>query len=144
MRGLFQLLRFSAVGGAATLLHYGVAATVMLFDATALMANTIGFAGAFGFGFLGHQRFTFHDGDTCGQRSLAKYCAVSLGSFLSGQTLLALILTFPWMPETTALFLTIILVAAVNFLLSRNWAFAAAPKPRPGGDAKRAKYLYGE
>jgi len=73
-----------------------------------------------------------------------RYCVVSLTSFLSGQALLALLLTRDWLPEQLSLFMTIGIVAAVNFLLGRLWAFAAAPEGAHWRKLKTSSDLYGE
>ncbi|WP_282091944.1 GtrA family protein [Epibacterium ulvae] len=134
MKTLFQIIRFCIVGGAATMLHYGIAISMLMLDMAVFWANWIGFLSAFGLGFVGHVFFTFHDCQTRKLSALTKYAFVSITSFLCGQSLLAVAMLFYRMPDDLALSLVIILTATLNFVLSRNWAFAVASRSGKGAD----------
>ncbi|MBQ4826155.1 GtrA family protein [Leisingera sp. HS039] len=118
-----QLLRYSSVGVLATLAHYGAGSAGLLAGFPPLSSNLLGFACGFTVGFAGHHRFTFRKKTAGTLRPLFRYAAVSCGSFAGGQALLSAFAASSGPPAFAELLLALVFAAAINLLLSSQWAF---------------------
>lgn len=116
---LWRLLRFAAVGGAATLTHLGVATTLLLSGAPlpVLAINLIAYLCAFGVSLVGHQRVTFRR-----RARLPHFMAMSLGGYLGNNLLLLASLAFGAPPLAAVTFATLT-TAALTYLVARQWVF---------------------
>ena len=75
----------------------------------------VSFAGHFHWSFRGHGALWLH--------ALPRFAAVALSSFAGNELLYAALLAWtPWHPGVS-LFITLLVVAASTFALSRGWAF---------------------
>lgn len=122
-RELLTLLRFSAVGILATLVHYSVALTLLWYHAfTAQQANLTAFLVAFVFSFVCHRRFTFRSQKsplTSGPRFL-----LTAGSaYLISAAALKLLESGTSLPTTAQLVLAAGLIPVVTYLAGRFWVF---------------------
>ena len=117
-----QALRFVAVGVLAAATHWLTAMLAMHWLAP-LVANVIGFGCAFPVSFAGHFHWSFRGHGALWLHALPRFAAVALTSFAGNELLYAALLArTPWHPGT-ALFVTLLVVAASTFALSRGWAF---------------------
>lgn len=120
-----SMLWFLTVGGSAAAVHFGVVLLlVSQYQAPALAANVAGFLIAFCVSFLGHHRLTFAGGAASARQSLPRFAAVALLGFVSNELLYALLLALG-VDYRLALLAVLVAVAAMTWLLSRHWAFAA-------------------
>jgi putative flippase GtrA len=129
---LWRLVRFSAVGGLATVVHIGVAmVAVAAAGANPTVGSMVGFGAAFLVSYFGHFRFTFA---APGRHRdyLLKFAASSLASFFlsTGAVWVATaILRIDYKPALIAL---AIIVPLCNYLVNRFWVFLL-----PGGGSGR-------
>jgi putative flippase GtrA len=119
----WQLLRFSAVGALATVVHIGVAmGVVAAAGISPTVGSMIGFVAAFVVSYLGHFRFTFAVPGRY-RDYLLKFAVSSLASFLlsTGAVWVATaILGIDYKPALIAL---AIIVPFCNYLVNRFWVF---------------------
>jgi putative flippase GtrA len=119
----WRLMRFSAVGGVATVIHIGIAmALVAAAGANPTVGAMIGFATAFLVSYLGHFRFTFA---VSGRHRdfLLKFAVSSLASFLLSTTAVwaaTAVLGINYKPALIAL---AIIVPVCNYIVNRFWVF---------------------
>jgi len=115
---------FLAVGGAATLVHWGV--VVALVETTAarpLPANLVGWLVAFCVSFAGHHALTFRGHGASASAAARRFLVVSASGFAVNQLAYALLLSRT--SQSYALLLGFVLagVAAATYVASRWWAF---------------------
>jgi putative flippase GtrA len=126
-----QLFWFGVVGVSAMLVHLATVALVLVpLGVPPLLANCAGFLVAFQVSHAGHRRFTFQDGRESASLSSAstsrlRFFGVALASFGINELLYALLLRYTTLDYRLALALVLVLVAALTFVLARNWAFAS-------------------
>ncbi|MBK6649588.1 MAG: GtrA family protein [Betaproteobacteria bacterium] len=85
--------------------------------------NTLAFAVAFVFSFLGHRLLSFPDANVSVWVSLMRFGLSALAGFLTNQAVfMALTRWIGWWP-TLALIVALVLAAAQTYLLGRYWAF---------------------
>ena len=122
-----QLFWFGVVGVSAMLVHLATVALVLVpLGVPPLLANCAGFLVAFQVSHAGHRRFTFQDGSESASLSSAstsrlRFFGVALASFGINE----LLLRYTTLDYRLALALVLVLVAALTFVLARNWAFAS-------------------
>jgi len=122
-----QLFWFGVVGVSAMLVHLATVALVLVpLGVPPLLANCAGFQVSH----AGHRRFTFQDGSESASLSSAstsrlRFFGVALASFGINELLYALLLRYTTLDYRLALALVLVLVAALTFVLARNWAFAS-------------------
>jgi len=116
---LWRLLRFLAVGGAATLTHLGVATALLLSGAPlpVLAINLVAYLCAFSVSLVGHQRVTFQR-----RARLPHFIAMSLGGYLGNNLLLLAGLGLDAAPLAAITFATLT-TAAITYLVARQWVF---------------------
>ena len=124
---LRQAAVFGLVGAAATLVHLLVGTYLIGRMWNPFLANTVGFATAFWISFTGHGLATFKDHASPVPRALGRMLLVTGSGFAGSQMLFAALLFQGVMPETTALMISTLLIAAVNFVLTKRWVFAGVP-----------------
>lgn len=125
-------VRFVLVGALAATVHYAVA--LLLHGAWAVppaWANAAAFGTAFPVSYLGHRLFSFPEARRPHIEALPRFLMVALGGFVGNQALLLALLSQAAWPFWLALGTTLVAVAAVTYVLSRHWAFAAAVKAQP-------------
>lgn len=122
----YQVIKFGLVGAVATGIH---AATFVLlvgwWSVNALAANTIAFAGAVGFSYLGHRHWTF-SGDYDARGSFAKFVVISLIGFAANTANVFVVDYVLSAPYVYCLPGMVFVVPLFVFLLSRYWAFGGA------------------
>ena len=118
-----QFFRFASVGAFATVLHIAVALALALIMST-FAANLGGFLAAFGFSYLGHQRFTFRIArqSAAHARRLPRFLATALSAMLLSQLVL-LALEGVGLTQSLALVMAALVIPPYSFLLSRIWVF---------------------
>ena len=117
-----QVLRFGAVGGAATLIHILVALLANRAGLAPMGANFTGFAFAVLFSYVGHARFTFGLAPRL-RRHFPRHLAVALlGLGVSSATVWLLHIRLDT-DFATAVMIASILVPLATFLALRFWAF---------------------
>ncbi|WP_299567657.1 GtrA family protein [uncultured Sulfitobacter sp.] len=122
---LSRALRFALIGGAATLVHLGVAMAALGLGAGAFASNAVGFAVAFVAGLVGHFHFTF--GLSGGfARAARRYGVIACAGFAVNNGVLATLKTAGAIPEPVALALSILVVPAGTFLAARFWGFVSS------------------
>jgi len=121
-----QLVRFSFVGAAATLMHLLVGVTLIHAGWVPTIANAAAFSIAFFISFAGHFGYTFAAGSASIQASLVRFIAVALGGFAANEAIIAGLLIRHVLSPTSTLIVSTGLVAVATFALCRKWAFAAS------------------
>ena len=119
-----RLIRFALVGFSALGVHWLVVVAVVEGNLTTpLRANILAFLVAFQVSYFGHKKLTFAAHDLAHHRALPRFLVVAVGSFLLNQMLFAILLEYAAWPYPLALIFTLLLVAALTFMLSQFWAF---------------------
>ena len=119
-----QVVYFGGVGLLSTLVHVMVAwlasRSVL---ANPFLANTAGFASAFGVSYLGHFYFTFalREGH---QRTLRRFVLLSLAGFALSNVIVWTIVRGLNLPFGVAMGIVAVAVPGASFLASRYWAFS--------------------
>lgn len=127
-----QVLRFSFVGAAATLIHLLVGVTLIHAGWVPALANAAAFCVAFFVSFAGHFGYTFSGQSVSVSASLMRFVALALAGFTANEAILAGTLAGHLLPPAVALVLSTGLVALASFVLCRRWAFAAPVGPGGG------------
>ena len=122
-----ELFWFAAVGLSAMAVHLASVALVLVpLGLSPLMANVIAFLIAFQVSHAGHRRFTFSHHDAPASQSRWRFFAVACFSFAVNELMYAALLRFTTLDYRVALFIVLVLVAALTYVSSRAWAFAPA------------------
>ncbi|MGF1484058.1 MAG: GtrA family protein [Opitutales bacterium] len=137
-----RILRFAAIGGVATLVHFlTYAAMLELAGLPPLIANTVAFGVAFVVSFVGHRWITFR----CRRnflQSLPRFFSLALAGFGLNQLLVYLSVYPLGLGEYPGAIAAVVVVPVFTFMLSRLWVFdpdsADAVKPATSSDASLA------
>ena len=122
-----ELFWFAAVGLSAMAVHLASVALVLVpLGLSPLVANVIAFLIAFQVSHAGHRRFTFSHHDAPASQSRWRFFAVACFSFAVNELMYAALLRFTTLDYRVALFIVLVLVAALTYVSSRAWAFAPA------------------
>lgn len=119
-------LRFGLTGGAATLVHLGVAIALIRSGTAPLIANAAAFATAFAVSFLGHHLFTFAGHGAAAGRAFGRFAIVAAIGFLVNETVLYLLPGIGLAGPGHAVLISTGVAALCSFVLSRGWAFAGS------------------
>lgn len=125
MRVVKQALKFGMVGGIATLVHMVVGVTLIHAGWSALTANFAAFLIAFFVSFSGHYGYSFADQGMRLATSFRRFCLVAVSGFGVNELLLAFLTQADGIAEKPALVVSTGLVATLNYLMSKFWAFKA-------------------
>lgn len=121
-----RLMRFGIIGLLTTAIHYwGVIALVEWGGMAPLRANVGSFAVAFWSSYFGHRHWTFADRRNKARATFLRFMATAALGFLCNQSLFFLLLTYGKLPYFVALAITVCVVAALTYLVSRIWTFRA-------------------
>lgn len=129
-----QLVRFSLIGMAATLVHLLVGITLIHAGWPPLIANVAAFGTAFLVSFAGHFGYTFSSESTSVAASLVRFIVVALLGFAANEAILAGLLTRHILSPTATLIVSTGFVALGTFILCRRWAFVA-----PRGSCRKSR-----
>ncbi len=130
-----ELFWFAAVGLTAMAVHLGAVALVLVpLGLSPLVANVIAFLIAFQVSHAGHHRFTFSHQQAPVAQSRWRFFAVACTSFAVNELMYAALLRWTALDYQLALFIVLVLVAALTFASSRAWAFA--PLSSKAGDTE--------
>ncbi len=124
MLSLTQPVKFTLVGGAATLIHMGTGISLISLGSPPLAANIWAFCTAFLISFIGHFYFSFKGHGKPMRLAFPRFLAVALLGFGANEFLLFLLVKSDFLPPAVGLFLSTASVAIMTFFLSRAWAFA--------------------
>jgi lipid A ethanolaminephosphotransferase len=113
-----RLIRFSIIGGAATLVHLLVGVTLIHAGWAPILANAAAFCIAFFISFAGHFGFMFATGSTSMRVALMRFTAVALAGFAANEAILAGILTRQLLSPTASVVFSTGLVAVATFALA--------------------------
>ncbi|WP_440028783.1 GtrA family protein [Chromobacterium amazonense] len=123
-----QLFWFGVVGVSAMLLHFALVTLALVpLGVAPLVANVLGFLGAFQISYWGHRRFTFEAGHVPHRQALPRFFSVSCLSFCVNEALYFLLLRYAPLDYRASLAIVLFAVAVLTFALGKLWAFAAAP-----------------
>lgn len=120
----FQLVRFGATGAIATSIHAGAAAAYLFIrgtEASALVANLVGFSCAFLWSFVGHTYFVFRYPGTAAE-VFPRFAAVSAATFVISM-LVSFIVDGLGFSPLLAVGLVVIIVPILSYLGNRWWVF---------------------
>ncbi|AOZ51859.1 GtrA family protein [Chromobacterium vaccinii] len=124
-----QLFWFGVVGVSAMLLHFALVTLVLVpLGVPPLVANALGFLGAFQLSYWGHRRFTFAAGHVPHRQALPRFFGVSCLSFCVNEAMYFALLRLTPLDYRVSLAVVLFAVAALTFLLGKLWAFASAPQ----------------
>ncbi|MEN7432232.1 GtrA family protein [Chromobacterium sp. TRC.1.1.SA] len=124
-----QLFWFGVVGVSAMLLHFALVTLVLVpLGVPPLVANVLGFLGAFQLSYWGHRRFTFEAGHVPHRQALPRFFGVSCLSFCVNEAMYFALLRYAPLDYRVSLAIVLFAVAALTFLLGKLWAFASAPQ----------------
>lgn len=136
MRGrLRQIAAFLVVGGLSAVVDAGVYALLVFLGVWPPLASGISFLSAFAVNYLGNRGFVFRSSRGHGA-ALPRYIALVAGNLVVSTGGIALLMAFDIGP-LVAKFITMVVVAAVNFFVMRWWVFPAVPVP-PAAPASEA------
>lgn len=125
MRLRRQLAGFALTGALAAATHWsGVLLLVEAGGVAPLRANVAGFVLAIAVSYSGHRHLSFAATHVPHRAALPRFVVVALAGFLLNQALFAGLLAWTALPYPLALLLVLASVAALTFLLARQWAFA--------------------
>lgn len=117
------MIRFSAVGGLATALHFTIALSLLwLLSASAQGANMIAFLCALTFSFLCHRRFTFRSRKTA-LSSGPRFLLTAGIAYLCSALALRALQEWTELPAEAQLFLAAGIIPVVTYLSGRFWVF---------------------
>lgn len=129
---IWRLVRFSAVGGLATVVHIGVAmVTVAATGANPTVGAMIGFVAAFLVSYVGHFRFSFAVPGRY-RDYLLKFIFSSLASFFLSTGAVWVVTAIVGIDYKPALIALAIIVPVCNYVMNRFWVFL-----QPGGGSGR-------
>ncbi len=119
----WQLCRFGIVGVSAAAVNF-LMVVIIVENAQwdPLLANIVAFLLAFIVSYIGHRFWTFNH-KTHKKSSLTKFLIVAVNSFICNEGLFAILLHTTSVHYTTALIITIFVVAIITFIFSKLWAF---------------------
>jgi putative flippase GtrA len=115
---------FTAVGTAATGVQLAIVPAGVSFGLSPLAANAVGFCAALAVSFAGHARWSFPLERSSLLPALRRFAVLSLLSFWLNEVCYACALRWTTLDYRVALFAVIVLLAAVQLLASKHWAFA--------------------
>lgn len=119
---------FVAVGGAATIMHWGVAVTLVEYAATRpLLANFAGWLTAVCVSFVGHHRLSFRGHGAPAALSAWRFLLVSAAGFAVNQFAYAVLLSVTSQSYAVLLGAVLASVAAATYIASRCWVFRRKP-----------------
>lgn len=118
-----QLNRFGLIGLGASLIHYLVAASLIVAYVAPLLANFIAFSIAFLFSYWGHRQITFQVSHLSHRQTLPRFLGVAVLGFALNQVLLALSLRYTDFSPLITLPIIIFIVAVNTFIFSKWFAF---------------------
>jgi len=119
----WRLARFSAVGAITTVVHIGVAMTVVAAaGANPSVGAMIGFVAAFMVSYFGHFRFTFAASGRY-RDYLPRFAVSSLASFLLSTAAVWVATAILGIGYKSALIALAIVVPVCNYLVNRFWVF---------------------
>ena len=119
-----ELGAFTAVGTAATGVQLAVVAAAVPLGLSPLGANAFGFFASFVVSFVGHARWSFPLERDSIPPALRRFAVLQLLSFWLNEICYAGALRFTTLDYRVALFAVIVLLAVVQLLASKHWAFA--------------------
>jgi dolichol-phosphate mannosyltransferase len=120
-----QLVRFAVVGASGYAVNLAVFAVLVHgADLDYRLAATGAFLVAVANNFLWNRRWTFAARDGHAGFQAARFLVVSVGAFLVGLGLLALLVDGAGVPEVPAQALAIVLATPLSFLGNKLWSFA--------------------
>jgi putative flippase GtrA len=119
-----ELGAFTAVGTAATGVQLAIVAAGVPLGLSPLSANAVGFCASFAVSFAGHARWSFPLERGTIRPALWRFAFLSLLSFWLNEVCYAGALRWTTLDYRVALFAVIVLLAAVQLLASKHWAFA--------------------
>ena len=113
------LIRFTTVGLLATLVHIGVAATILFYMNEALfLANLIAFIVALNVSFVGHRFFSFKRNGILG-----RFFIIAVSGFAFNNIILSGLVYFKITGGVVAITFSTLCVPLIVYLLSRFWVF---------------------
>jgi putative flippase GtrA len=119
-----ELGAFTAVGTVATGVQLGIVAAGVPSGLSPLDANAAGFFVSFAVSFAGHARWSFPLERGSIRPALWRFATLSLLTFWLNEICYAAVLRWTTLDYRVALFAVIVLLAAVQLLASKHWAFA--------------------
>ncbi|MBP8018590.1 MAG: GtrA family protein [Hylemonella sp.] len=87
------------------------------------ISNTLAFAVAFAFSFLGHRLLSFPDASVSVWVSLMRFGLSALAGFCTNQVVFVVLTRWTGWRPSMALLVALVLAAAQTYLLGRYWAF---------------------
>ncbi|WP_442593340.1 GtrA family protein [Parapusillimonas sp. JC17] len=122
-RIIFQLLRFSLIGGLATIIHWFVASLVYKYSGLNLnLSILIGWSFAVFVSFFGHCYLTFVHSSKVGLSVFWRFFVASMFGFLVGQLIAIVGSKWPVYYQY-AIVLSAIFPAFISFFLGKLWVF---------------------
>ncbi|AXE30788.1 GtrA family protein [Chromobacterium phragmitis] len=124
-----QLFWFGVVGVSAMLLHFALVTLALVpLGVPPLIANVLGFLGAFQLSYWGHRHFTFEARHVPHRQALPRFFGVSCLSFCVNEAMYFLLLRFTALDYRVSLAIVLFAVATLTFLLGKLWAFSSSPQ----------------
>ena len=89
-----------------------------------LTANIVGFLCSFNVSYLGHRLYTFSDQvSNKHMTSASRFLIIAVSGLLLNEGLFYLFLTYCHLHYTVSLIFVIAIIATINFILNKYWAF---------------------
>lgn len=119
---LAELARFGVVGGAATIVHFGVVAVLLeISRLSALAIHLTAYGAAFSVSFFGHYHVTFRSQRTY-QAALVRFIVVSIGVVTASSAVVILLDTLG-VTRAVASLIAAALVPFLNYILGKFVVF---------------------
>jgi len=116
--------RFGLVGLAATAVHLAIVTLLIRAGLAPLLANLLAFLCAFGVSFCGHYFWTFRSSAGIASAVL-RFFLIAVGGFFINSALLAMLLRWTTLENTTCALIAVLIVPVLSFFASRLWGFKA-------------------
>ncbi|MCH9644353.1 MAG: GtrA family protein [Gammaproteobacteria bacterium] len=121
-----QIIRFGIVGSSAAFVNMIIVVLIVeLLHWHPLSANLVGFLCSFNISYFGHRGYTFH-GDVSNSHaaSIPRFLMIALMGLFMTEGLFYIFLHHLHIYYVVSLILVIGIVASINFMLGKYWAFS--------------------
>ena len=120
-----RIIKFGLVGFLAMFTHWIIVLLLVQLGLNPLLANVVGFLGAFPVSYSGHKHWTFKipNYSIDHRQSLQRFFMVATNSFVLNEFLYFVLLTYTTLNYMLALAMVLIFVSLLTFICSYYWAF---------------------
>lgn len=122
-KNILQFTKFGFVGASNTIISLGIYYALIYVNINYIIANTVGYIISSIWGYILNKRWVFKESTEKTTKSLIKYYAVYISSFLINILCMYLWVQILKLSDIIAPILTICITIPYNFILNKVWAF---------------------